>query len=274
MKQDILISSKGMHSYTISPGFGPAIIPWVSKPCGSVLILHQRKTAGQSMYYNDGMEPGLSGTELFKGIDDSDIPSLLSCLSAERKEYCKGETILHEGTAAESIGLVLSGMAIISYCDAWGKSSILSHIAPGAVFAEAYACLPGEKLRITVSAAENTEVMFLSIGRILTPCPSGCGFHSAIIRNLLTISAKRNLRLSAKILHTSPKSIRGRLVSYLSECAKQNGSLSFSIPFSRQQLADYLSVDRSALSSEISKMQRDGIIECRKNLFTLKPDRI
>ena len=212
----------------------------------------------------------LSNTQLFRGIEAHEISSLLQCLGTVEREYQKGDVILAEGTVTENIGLVLSGMAMISCGDIWGNTSVLGSVAPGAVFAEAYACIPGEPLLVSVSAAEDTTVLFINVGRVLTTCTNACPFHTKLARNLLMLCAQKNLQLSRRILHTSSKSIRDRLMSYFSECAKQAGSDSFQIPYNRQQLADYLSVDRSAMSNELSKMRRDGIITYEKNQFRLK----
>ena len=211
----------------------------------------------------------LAETPLFRGLEETEIAALLKCLGAEEKHYKKGETILAEGRPTRHIGVVLSGMAVVQYCDAWGGNSILGSAAPGAVFAEAYACVPGEPLLISVCAAEDTSVLFLLAGKALSACPQPCPAHRALIRNLLTVCAQKSLQLSGRILHTSPKSIRGRLMSYFSECAKKAGNSSFQIPYNRQQLADYLSVDRSALCSELSRMQRDGLIRYQKNHFDI-----
>ncbi len=216
------------------------------------------------------MELLLSDTQLFRGIAEEEIHSLLQCLAATKEEYKKGDVILGEGTTTESLGIVLSGMAIISCSDIWGNNSILGNVAPGAVFGEVYACIPGEPLRIAVSAAEDTKVLFMNVGRVLSTCSSACPFHTKLVRNLLTVCAHKSLELSQRILHTSSKSIRGRLMSYFSECAKRAGKRSFQIPFNRQQLADYLGVDRSAMSNELSKMQREGMIEYSRNQFLLK----
>lgn len=216
------------------------------------------------------MKISLSETQLFRGIEEQEIDSLLQCLAATKREYKKGEVILSEGTITESLGIVLSGMAIISCSDIWGNNSILGDIAPGAVFAEVYACIPGEPLRISVSAAEDTTVLFMNVGRVLSTCTNACPFHTKLVRNLLTVCAYKSLQLYQRILHTSSKSIRGRLMSYFSQCAKGSGSCSFQIPYNRQQLADYLGVDRSAMSNELSKMQKEGLIEYQRNQFLLK----
>lgn len=213
----------------------------------------------------------LTQTSLFSGISQADLSNLLSCLAAVERRYSKGAVILAEGEPTQWMGLVLEGRAIISCADVWGKSSILGFAEPGAVFGEAYACVPGEALLISVCAAEETRVLFLNVGKLLTVCGNACPFHARLIRNLLTISAGKNLQLSRRIFHTTPKSIRGRLQSYFSECAKKSGSLTFKLPFNRQQLADYLGVDRSAMSSELSKMQRDGLIQVQGGTITMLP---
>lgn len=213
----------------------------------------------------------LTQTSLFSGISQADLYALLSCLAAVERRYSKGAVILAEGEPTQWMGLVLEGRAIISCADVWGKSSILGFAEPGAVFGEAYACVPGEALLISVCAAEETRVLFLNVGKLLTVCGNACPFHARLIRNLLSISAGKNLQLSRRIFHTTPKSIRGRLLSYFSECAKKSGSLTFTLPFNRQQLADYLGVDRSAMSSELSKMQRDGLIQVQGGTITMLP---
>lgn len=180
----------------------------------------------------------LTQTSLFSGISQADLSALLSCLAAVERRYSKGAVILAEGEPTQWMGLVLEGRAIISCADVWGKSSILGFAEPGAVFGEAYACVPGEALLISVCAAEETRVLFLNVGKLLTVCGNACPFHARLIRNLLSISAGKNLQLSRRIFHTTPKSIRGRLQSYFSECAKKSGNLTFKLPFNRQQLAD------------------------------------
>ncbi len=217
-------------------------------------------------------EIDLSSTELFQNIAPEDLDALLKCLDVRKKRYQKGEILFLEGAPTSNLGIVLSGRIMIEMGDAWGGRSILGTIVPGGTFAEAYACVPGEPMLVTVSAAEDTTVMLVNAGRVLTVCPNGCEFHSILIQNLLTLCARKNLQLSRRMQHTAQKSIRGRLMSYFSQCAKQFGSNTFEVPYNRQQLADYLNVDRSALCSELSKMQRDGLIRYEKNRFTVCPD--
>lgn len=212
----------------------------------------------------------LSNTQLFRGIDEQEISSLFDCLTAQKRCYRKGEAILSEGSITENIGIVLDGMALISYNDVWGNTSILGNVSPGETFAETYACIPGQPLLVTVAAAEDTAVMLLNVRRVATTCTRACPFHARLTQNLLSVCANKNLQLSRKIQHTSPKTIRGRLMSYFSDCAKRSGGSSFLIPYKRQQLADYLNVDRSTMCNELSKMQKDKLIEYEGNHFLLK----
>lgn len=212
----------------------------------------------------------LAKTILFRGTAPDEIKAMLGCLGAEQKQFKKGGIIYHAGDTVQAMGLVLSGSVNIENDDLWGNKSILNHIPAGQIFAETYACIPGEPLMVSVMAAEATEVLFLKSERILKTCPSTCGHHTKLIRNLLSVMAQKNLNLSRRITHTSSKTIRGRLVSYLSYEAAKQGSYRILVPFNRQQLAEYLGVDRSAMSNELSKMQKDGLLEVEKNLFYLK----
>ncbi|HIT13140.1 MAG TPA: Crp/Fnr family transcriptional regulator [Candidatus Scatomonas merdigallinarum] len=212
----------------------------------------------------------ISKTVLFQGTRPEDAEAMLKCLEAREKQFQKDETIYYVGDRVSELGLVLSGSVLIENDDLWGNRSILDRIGPGQIFAETYACVPGEKLLVTVTAAEKTEVLFLNVGKILRVCTNACSFHARLIRNLLTLSARKNLNLSRRIFHTSAKSIRGRLLSYLSWQAVKQGSREFDIPFNRQQLADYLGVDRSAMSAELGKMKREGLIQVDRSHFRME----
>lgn len=207
----------------------------------------------------------LSSTKLFCGMPPEKIKNALSCLNASEKEFKKGGIIYRAGDTVTEIGLVEEGSVNITvnfYC---GTSNIFGHIAKGEIFAETYAAIPNKKLICDVVAAENSKILFLDINKLINETCSSCGYHGIIIHNLLQISAEKNLKLSSRMMHTAPKTVRGRLLSYLTWQAAKNESREFHIPFTRQQLADYLGVDRSVLSTELSKMQRDGLINYRKN---------
>lgn len=210
----------------------------------------------------------LSGTALLQGVPEEELNGLLKCFGAVRKSFPKGGVVYRAGEAVQSLGLVLAGRASIENDDVWGNRSVLDSVGPGQVFAEAYSCVPGEPLMVSVVAAEPCEIMFLNTERFLRGGQVCEGYHT-VVRNLLAVTAEKNLRLSRRIFHTSSKTIRGRVLSYLSDQAAHHGSREFTIPFNRQQLADYLSVDRSALSNELSKMQRDGLLTVNRNRFCL-----
>lgn len=211
----------------------------------------------------------LSGTNLFQGISQEEIKQLLPCLGGQEKNFQKDEVIFYAGDTTTRMGLVLSGSVNIIVNFYWGSSQIFGHVGAGDIFGQNYAAIPGQELNCDIAAAEPSKILFMDMNRLLTTCRGGCAFHTRIICNLVRISAQRSLSLSSRMLHIAPKSIRGRVLSYLSEQSVKNGSNRFVIPFSRQQLADYLGVDRSALSGELGRMQRDGLILCRKSDFTL-----
>jgi CRP-like cAMP-binding protein len=167
------------------------------------------------------------------------------------------------------IGLVLSGSVRIEHSDYFGNNSILAFVNAGDVFAKAYACIPDEPLMIDVVANEDCEILFINVPKLFEPC-NLCHSRNRLIQNLVLIGARKNLQLSKRSIHTTPKTIRGRLMSYLSEQIATQESNNITIPFDRQQLADYLNLDRSALSKELQKMKRDGLIEYHKNVFEIK----
>lgn len=212
----------------------------------------------------------LANTVLFRGVTAEEAENMLACLKARREAFSRGAVICRAGDTVQSMGLVLSGSVNIENDDVWGNKSIIENIGAGEVFAETYACLPEEPMLVNVVAAEETEVLFLNTDRLLKTCPESCVHHEKLIRNLLSASAQKNLILSRRIFHTASKTIRGRLLSYLSFQAVLQGSCRFMIPFNRQQLADYLGVDRSALSNELGKMKREGLIEFHKNYFVIR----
>ncbi len=211
----------------------------------------------------------LSKTILFRGTTADEVRNMLGCLESFTQSYQKGDIVYRNGEQIHYLGLVLSGSVNIENDDIWGNKNILNNVQSGKIFAETYACSPNSPLTVTVVAAEKSEILFLNVHRILTTCSSSCQHHNKLIHNLLQEMAQKNLSLSQKIFHTAPKSIRGRLLSYLSQQALEHGSQEFDIPFNRQQLADYLNVERSALSNELSKMKADCILDYEKNHFRL-----
>lgn len=203
----------------------------------------------------------LVGCPLFAGVPEGEWESLLSQVGARERPFQRGETLLSVGERTQSMGVVLTGRVTVEHHDFWGNRSVLDSLGPGKVFAETYALLPEEPLQVSVTGAEAGRALFLSPGKL--------GRDPRLLRNLLLLTAEKNLRLSRRIFHTSSKTIRGRVLSYLSFEAARNGSREFTIPFTRQQLADYLEVDRSALSHELGNMAREGLLRTSRSRFTL-----
>ena len=206
---------------------------------------------------------------LFRGMTENEITALLKSLNAREQDYEKNDLILHAGSKPGVIGIVLSGSVTILSDDIWGNRTILSHVEKGGIFAEAYALLEDVPMLVDVMANEGCSILLLKAKGILSSVVSQNSWDYKFLRNLLLISSKKNLNLSGRSFHTSPKTIRERVMSYLNTLSLQNDSSEFDIPFDRQQLADYLNLERSALSKELSKMQKEGIIETRKSHFKL-----
>lgn len=206
---------------------------------------------------------------LFLGTDEKEIETMLNCLSAKTAVYNKNDFIFRYGDSISTVGMVLSGSVHIINEDFWGNRSILSRIPAGLLFGETYACAQAESIGVSAIAAEQTEVLFLDVLRITSVCSCACVFHTKLIRNLLSVFAERNLTLMRKMDYLVKRTTREKLLSYLSDESLKNGSPVFEIPFNRQQLADYLSVDRSAMSNELSKLRDEGVLNFQKNRFEL-----
>ncbi len=213
--------------------------------------------------------PLLRTTTLMQGLTDREIEDILRCLSAVERPFVKGETLFRTGEPLRVMGLVLEGLVCLEKVDFWGNRSLLAQAGPGEIFGEVYACEPGRPLHIDVAAGEAGKLLLLDVERVLTTCTNACPFHARLIRNLLGVVARRAYSLSRKLEHISGRTTRAKLLSYLSEQAERTGSSRFSIPFSRQELADYLAVDRSAMSAELGKLRREGILSFEKNRFEL-----
>ena len=211
----------------------------------------------------------LQECSLFHGIEESDLSGLIGCLGARTEQYNKKETIVSEGDPAKYIGILLSGKAQIIQNDYFGNRTIVADIYPSELFAESFACAGVKTFPVDVIASENTEVMFIDCDRITRSCTNSCEFHRQIIYNLMRVVARKNLMFHQKIEITSKRTTREKLLAFLMIQAKKHQSRSFEIAYDRQELADYLQVERSGLSAEISKLRKEGIIDNRKNHFVL-----
>lgn len=211
----------------------------------------------------------LKRTQLFAGVVEEEISAMLSCLGARLETFKKGEYVLRQGEHLSDIVVLVVGNLHIKNDDYWGNRSILGQIAVGDMFGEAYVAPESGALLNDVVAIEDSSVIFFDVKRILTTCSSACRFHAMVVQNLFFAISEKNRKLVQKLGHMSKRSTREKLISYLSEEAKKQTSSTFTIPFNRQQLADFLSVDRSAMSNELCKMRDEGLIEFEKNHFKL-----
>jgi len=206
---------------------------------------------------------------LFEEIKEDDLLKMLVCLGAKVEAFDKKYTIFAEGNPAKYIGIVLSGSVQIIRINYYGNRSILTESGVADVFGEAFACAEVPAIPVTVIANEPSEIMLIDCGHILHTCSNNCGFHQQLIFNLMKDLATKTILFHQKVEITSKRSTREKLMTYLMFQAKKVGKNHFTIPFDRQELADYLEVDRSGLSAEISKLRKEGILESDKNEFVL-----
>lgn len=206
---------------------------------------------------------------LFDGVSPEDRGTMLSCLGAKQMFVKKHQAVFSEGDPAEHVGIVLTGLVQLVREDYYGNRSMIASVAPGELFGESFACAGAAAYPINAVAAEDSHVLLIKSNRITATCCNACSFHNRMIYNMLRIVAANNLTLNQKIDVISKRTIREKLMAYLMAQAKLHNSSEFSIPYDRQALADYLEVDRSAMSAEISKLRKEGILESEKNKFRL-----
>jgi len=211
----------------------------------------------------------LKSVSLFRGIDESDFLPLLSCLSAKVTHFEKNQIVLMSGDSITSFGIVLSGQVQVVWEDYYGNRSILAKIDAGHLFGESFACADIDTLPVSVLTTAESELLFIDCGKLSAPCAKACSFHRRLIHNMLHIVAMKNITLTQKIELITKRTTREKLMAYLSSQAQNAHSSRFRIPFNRQELADYLSVDRSAMSAELGKLRDDGILRFEKSTFEL-----
>ncbi|MBQ4447054.1 MAG: Crp/Fnr family transcriptional regulator [Clostridia bacterium] len=209
----------------------------------------------------------LKGSKLFANVSEDEILAMLACLDAKERHYKEGEYVFRQGETVDSVSVLAEGALLVQADDYWGNRSIITSVSPGELFGQAY--LAGEAIMNDVAAAKDSTVVFFDAKRVLTTCSSACPFHNQVIRNLFFALSETNLRLVTKLGHIQKRTTREKLMSYLSLMAKKAGSNSFTIPFNRQELADFLSVDRSAMSAELCRMRDEGLLRFNKSSFTL-----
>lgn len=212
----------------------------------------------------------LQKNPLFRGVNGEELPDLLESIRARTVRKREGEYLFHTGDATDFMGVVLFGAVRVIQEDIWGHRNIMARVSAGDIFAEAFAAVPGARLNVSVVAETDCEVLLLNVRNLLSSGEAASRGHSKLTCNLVLILARKAMTFNEKITHISKRTTRDKLLSYLSSEAVRQGKLSFDIAYDRQGLADYLCVDRAAMSVELSKLQREGLLRYHKNHFELR----
>lgn len=212
----------------------------------------------------------LQNVPLFRGLNAEDFGPLLSCVGARKKSYEKGGFIFLNGGMTDSIGIVLAGRVQIITEDIFGNRAIINDLEPPGVFGESFVCGGSYVLTVSVQAARDSEVLFLPFERIMRICHNACGFHNILMKNMVEMIARKNLQLMEKLEVATKRSLREKILTYLSQLAQQQGAVTVTSPLGRVDLADFLGADRSALTRELNRMKDAGLIAFDKNTYTLR----
>lgn len=211
----------------------------------------------------------LKRTTLFSGVGEDEITAMLVCLQAKKQSYKRGEYVFRQVEHIDNLTVLVEGSLHIQRDDYWGNRSIINVLRAGEMFGEAYVAPDSGAILNDVVATTDSTVIFLDVKKILTVCSNNCRFHSLVAQNLFFAISEKNRSLVQKLGHMSKRTTRHKLMSYLSDEANRQNCNTFEIPFNRQQLADFLSVDRSAMSNELCKMRDDGLLVFDRNRFML-----
>lgn len=206
---------------------------------------------------------------LFDGVPEADLLPLLDCLQAQKRHFAKGELIFSEGQIATHLGIVLTGRVHTVYEDLMGGRSIIDTMEPGQLFGEAFACTREQFLPVSIAAQTESTVLLIDVNKILRTCSHACRQHQQLCENMVHILAEKYTAINRKIIHLSGRSTRRKLLSYLSEQMRRAGGNPFSVPFSQQELADYLFIERSGLSTEWNRLKKDGILRPEGEKYSL-----
>lgn len=211
----------------------------------------------------------LQMSPLFKGISAEELRKLIDCLGVRRRSYRKGSFVFLAGQRVTDMGLLLSGQLDILQDDVWGNRHILERVSPGEMFGASFACADLQRIPISVLATQPSEALLFDYRKVITTCSSACNYHTQLISNMLRLLANKSIVMMDKIENVTRRTTREKVLSYLSQQAQLKQSQSFDIAFNRQELAEYLAVDRSALSAELGRLRDDGLVEFNKNHFEL-----
>ena len=206
---------------------------------------------------------------IFYNLKNEEIINILNFFNYSKEDFEKNNFIFEIGKPISKIGIILSGEINIIKEDFWGNRNILNKFKSGEIFGEVFALAKVSPNNILVETSQNSKILFLDLTNFSIDNENNSSEILKFLSNIFKISLKKNILFTEKLEHITKKTIREKIISYLSTEALKNRSNSFFIKFDRQELADYLFVERSALSRELSSMKKDGLIEYNKNYFTL-----
>ena len=206
---------------------------------------------------------------LFHGIQPEERIAMLSCIGYHIGTFKKGDIVSFEGDNLKHIGIVISGAVDMVKEDLWGNKTMLVRMRKDELFGETFACGSDNLSVVTFLVSEDAKVLFMPFDRVMHSCTMACQFHHRLIENMVKVIADKNRDLMRKIDVVSKRTIREKLLAYLSIQAQIQNSSYFEVPLGRVELAEYLCVDRSALTRELAKMKEDGLIDYDKNCFRI-----
>ncbi len=211
----------------------------------------------------------IAESPLFKDIEKCELEEMLGCLQGKVKTYKKGEYIAFERENIRNIGIVLDGAVDMIKEDVWGNKTIIVRMSEKQLFGETFACSTDTTSSVAFLASRDSRILELSFAHVMHTCSKACVFHHRLVENMVTLIADKNRRLMEKLTILSKKNLREKILAYLSEQALMQQEMFFEIPLGRQELAEYLCADRSALTRELSNMRKEGIIDFDKNVFRI-----
>ena len=206
---------------------------------------------------------------LFFGIGPEDMEGMLGCIGYHVRTFQKGEVIAFEEETINHVGVVMEGAVDMIKEDVWGNRTMLLRSYREDIFGETFACGEDSLSVVTFVAALDCKVLFLSFCRVMHTCTHACVFHQTLIENMVRIIARKNRELMRKVEVVSKRSLREKILAYLSIQSQTQGSNRFEVPLGRLEWAEYLCADRSALTRELAKMKEEGLIDYQRNLFEI-----
>ena len=206
---------------------------------------------------------------LFDGIEKEDIGAVLHCTGHHISSYEKGQTIVLEEEHVRHVGVVLSGTVDMVKEDIWGNKTMLVRMRRNELFGETFAWGDDARSVVTFVASENARILFIPFNNAMRTCSQSCAFHQKLIENMVRIIANKNRELMRKVEVVSKKTLREKILAYLSIQAQNQNSRYIQVPLGRVELAEFLCADRSALTRELSNMKAEGLIDYDKNIFRI-----